>query len=429
MRSLLLVVLFLLSTIGTSGNVSAQVPDEAKSAVSEVPGAASSGSVTGSVVCEDTQRPARFARVVLVNRKTILVHAQRPLPDAGQATLSVNGTTGIDGRFQIEKVPSGDYYVLAKIEGYLFPIYAFDPEHDVQKAASHLDELMRGVPLVHVAQGHMSEANVTLHRGGLIAGRVAYDDGSPAVGIPLRLDKDGTPGSAAAVTYMVFRDPSTFPQPGMTITDDEGRFRFPGLLPGLYEVSAFLTVSGTSRMMGSMYSSHGADFSESTITVLYPSAFRGSDAKTLKIDSDERIADADITINLNGLHTVRGRVHISSSSPTALTTKVLLFEEAGADMQTGTHLLERNAALRADGSFELLFVPAGKYRLRIICDPENRSLEDGVTMTHYIVQDEPVSVVVLDQDLDVGEVAVLAPKEEKDSPSDALPTGDPAPKL
>src|SRR6266550_8792992 len=69
------------------------------------------GTVTGTVICTDTGKPARFATVQLL-----------PGPNArtGEGAPGEEATvTDLDGKFKIEAVTPGDYFAYATLDGYL----------------------------------------------------------------------------------------------------------------------------------------------------------------------------------------------------------------------------------------------------------------------------------------------------------------------
>ena len=144
------------------------------------------GSVTGQVLYEDTRAPARFVEVRLVPRPpdSALVPGSAPVdsptPELQPPQISMAvGSTDIDGKFRIEDVPTGDYIAGALHIGYL------TPGTDSEPTAPHetLQRLIAALPTVHVSENQVSRINLSLQRGAVIAGRVIFADGTPAVGV------------------------------------------------------------------------------------------------------------------------------------------------------------------------------------------------------------------------------------------------------
>jgi hypothetical protein len=94
--------------------------------------AAVGGTVTGHVTCGDTQRPARFATVVLFSVPAeISQPAKLDAPPnntrymeafkAYTAMTLMQSQTDVDGNFFAGGVAPGDYYVFASVSGYVQP--------------------------------------------------------------------------------------------------------------------------------------------------------------------------------------------------------------------------------------------------------------------------------------------------------------------
>jgi hypothetical protein len=83
------------------------------------------GTVTGRVVAQDTQRPVRFASVMLQS----VTAGSTQTGDRGfgggfgggrfGGSGSLSGSSDIDGNFAINRVPPGDYYVFATAPGFI----------------------------------------------------------------------------------------------------------------------------------------------------------------------------------------------------------------------------------------------------------------------------------------------------------------------
>ena len=149
------------------------------------------GTVTGQVMCGDTQRPARFANVALINQSRISgsnIYKARGPDDVG--TIWLGTTTGVDGHFEIDALTPGDYYVIAWAKGYVLPIgrlVSAKPPTD-EEVAKLVDGLMRDVPIVHISAAGTEHTAVTMQRGGVVVGRVTYDDGSPVAGANVQVE-------------------------------------------------------------------------------------------------------------------------------------------------------------------------------------------------------------------------------------------------
>ena len=269
----------------------------------QVPGSTVShlGSVTGHVTCMDTRRPARFAEVLLIPKLDWeqsdadgnASNAAKLASQAQQRIVMANGRTTLDGSYTIRNIPPGDYFVVAKLEGYIAPVLDPDRLEDVNK-------VLAGVPTVTVVSDRESIADLTLRRGATIAGTVGFDDGTPLVGGIVRAellsDTDDPPGISTSAT-----------------ADDLGYFRVSGLSPGKYRVYADIQIAGGMNISKSggpgsyVYSQGGKGGLGMHLSVYQPGTLRKSKAAIFEIKADEEVQGANLVVDLSGLHSVMGR--------------------------------------------------------------------------------------------------------------------------
>ena len=205
------------------------------------------GMVTGHVTAGDTQRPAKFATVVLYEVPAQVSAVVKPDPNADTdaqmiaalaamknigKTNMVQSQAGVDGAFLATDVAPGDYYAFAAATGYISPraqvLAALASGADPKKP-------LPGIPIVHVTADHTSMADITLTRGAAISGTISWDDGSPVTGammavLPVKGEEKTPPefnmlGVANALG-------------GFSISNDLGQFRVSGLAPGEYILQA-----------------------------------------------------------------------------------------------------------------------------------------------------------------------------------------------
>jgi hypothetical protein len=100
-------------------------PSSAQQPSTATPG----GTVTGHVICGDTQRPARFAGVMLFGVPKEVAPAPKldGNADATQVAALMKATmgsmnmvqtqTGMEGGFTVNNVAPGDYYVFESVAG------------------------------------------------------------------------------------------------------------------------------------------------------------------------------------------------------------------------------------------------------------------------------------------------------------------------
>jgi hypothetical protein len=359
-------------------------------AVPESPSALT-GSVTGFVYYGETRLPVRLAEINIVpipSEADVAPAKNQPIPPGvpqqqDRRVQRVYGTSGMDGSFRLNGVPEGDYLVAALKPGFITPGAA--AAMDFSLSEDQLKSLIASLPQVHVSAGGTASVSLTLHRGAVIAGRIQFADGSPMIGAMVgcesidsvtRLESAMRPenrGKVVSPRQEALRSLSSSENlPQRVLTDDEGRYRIFGLPPGKYVVDTVVTMDhGSERVImndGSNPHTVGREHMRPEMIPVYaPATFRHKDAKVFEIRGDEQIADADVTIDPNGLHTLRGRV-LAAADHHAPATFIRLKEE-------GTKDAFRFVEIEDDGTFQVNYLPSGSYKLRITSydapDPAN----------------------------------------------------------
>ena len=408
----------------------------------QTPVAPVTGTVSGHVVCADTQRPARFATVMLLGVPSA-TPAPKPDPKATSAQqmaamrTSMNAMklvqtqTDIDGVFTASGVASGDYYVFASVPGYI------QPSNFVQsamEAGADPHKSIPGVPQIHVTADHPSQADVAVERGAAISGQVRWDDGSPVTRalitlIPPTLDK---PKELPPEFAMLGMAAATGGGGILAFTDDLGAFRISGLSPGDYLVKAVLTTRSSFAMQGGAMNLAGA-IGAQTLTVFAPAAFHQKDAKAITLRAAEEHTGADVSFNLTGLETVSGTIS-SAEDHHHLNAGSIKLED------TSDKNFTRTASVDANGSYALTFVPPGAYTLTVAdasdeapsSKPATGLISFNQTDTLRSYQEASKSVVVLDsalsgQDFELTPSAKTLQKPDLNQLLSAPPPPPPAP--
>ncbi len=342
--------------------------------------------VTGRMVCADTQRAARFAQVTLISGS-----AGSGDGNFGPGRRST-GRTDLDGNFLIPNVPAGDYYVTGSLPGYV------NQATLVQRTLNAGGDLsaLAGVPLVHVAAGGAS-APLSLQRGGVLAGTVQWDDGTPAAGVgvsaqPATTGTSSTQGQAAQLGRGFGNaGPGGF---GGGQTDDRGRFRLSGLAPGSYYLLASAQAPVPQRPGDTGFAR------TLSLSVYAPDKVRRTDANPITIAAGEERADLNLVLGLAGMHTVSGTV--SSSSASVRSGNINLTDQTDST-------LNRNGVINSDGSFTVPYVPPGTYTLRVTASSQQQTFGRGASTTDA-TRFQPVqeSVTVTDGDLSGLAITVTA---------------------
>jgi hypothetical protein len=368
---------------------------------------------------EETKLPARFAEIRLVpvadDADAAHVEGQGETPEKPKPRVHVvTGASDVEGSFRLDGVPVGDYVAGALLQGYVTPgtLAAVDIATEEQTK-----RLIASMPLVHVEAGQVARVNVSLRRGAVISGRVQFADGSPATGMQVGLE---LAERDLAMESVRLARPSRLQEIARTfdydathgrkiVADEEGRFRVAGLSPGKYIVSTMIVSQLGS---GEVMMSDGSGFRSSSqmriypnmTTVYGPGVFRRREAKVFEIRGQEQVTDADVKIDMSGLHTIRGRILAGEDRHTPSQAMIRLKED-GRDLP----LL---ATMEDGGSFQINYLPSGSYTLSVIGSDYAKDAANATDLPREarVYQQTKIPVVVGGSDVMVGDVVLVALK-------------------
>ncbi len=336
-------------------------PSSAQQPSTATPG----GTVTGHVICGDTQRPARFAGVMLfgVPKEAAPVPKLDDDADATQVAALMKATlgsmnlvqtqTGMDGGFTVNNVAPGDYYIFASVAGYVQPMNIVQAAFD---AGADLSKAIPGVPIVHVAAERTAQVDVTADRGAAISGKVLWDDGAPVshaivTTVSAKAKEDKLPPQFNMLAI------AGGAGGGLAFSDDLGRFRIAGLRPGDYVVKVTFQTNSQFAMQGGVMNLNGAGAS-TPLTIYAPATFHKTEAKAVTLHTAEDRGDEEVTIRLAGMRSVSGRV-TSQEDHHGLNSGTVKLEDS-RDKE-----FSRTAGVDANGNFTVTFVPPGTYNLTV----------------------------------------------------------------
>jgi len=373
------------------------------------------GTVTGTITCADTQRPARFVQVMLVRKPDAddlkpAVVAAKPDPKRPQVMGVLVGRTGLDGSYTIRGVPPADYWVLARLPGYILPVGRVP---DVE-AAKDTETVMRAVPLVHVSGDGTSTLNVSMIRGAVISGKMQFEDGAPVAGIVVQAE----PTEGGNATYVM--EPRYLAGAlGYTrdnvVTDDDGKHRIAGLPPGKYVVSTQISIDSDalkSNMNGTTLFGQGVF--TLPITIYAAGAFHKRDARVFELAGAEQVADANLELALGNLHSVHGKVLVTEGGHPPDHVLMRLVDET--DKQ-----FERRSMVEADGSFHFGGLPQGTFVVTEEQGVDYADSDDIFAKRQKVVRrygDVKTTVIIGDHDVAMEDV-LLTEDKGKDQPDDA----------
>jgi hypothetical protein len=319
------------------------------------------GGLAGQVFCSDTQKPARFAMVILVPDETETVSSYLTRRGGGGTRTS----TAADGTFTMKDISPGVYDIQVVMPGYVQPLRQLNlfPESDTASRQPFLKMLTR----VTIESGQTANATVTAYRGADLIGSVDYDDGTPAAGITvsalIALAPTGA-GTSSSSANTVLRSVG-----GNAQTDDRGRFHLSGLADGTY------TIQGLPRG-GELFPVYLGNTIERTKAVM------------VTVKSGEERSGLDLLMDLTNLHRVRG-VLTSPDSHALPNANVFL----SLTDSPGNPL---DATTGPDGSFAFSAVPDGKFTVAVsgAADPDTHIVYRGAS-TQVTVAGSDINDVVL----------------------------------
>ena len=296
-------------------------------------------SVTGTVIYGDTQRPARFVQVDL-----------QAVPSAA-ATTGGRGfgggggiwRTGLDGTFTIPNVVPGDYWVLATAPGYVSERTLLQTQVNAGVTTA---DLMAQMPTVHVSASGSGSIVVTLQRGAVIAGKLQWEDGSPAAGVDVTADSAVADVAMPAPLNALRAYSQT-----RAMTDDRGAFRITGLPGGDYVVQAQLRPTV-------QFGGGGGRGAANVIRIYAPGVFRKADARPVTVKAGDERDDLRMVLNLSALHTVSGHVNSATAAMSVQSGRASLVDTTDSTVQL-------SGTVNAAGDFSIAYVPAGTYTLSV----------------------------------------------------------------
>jgi len=293
------------------------------------------GTVTGSVICTDTGKAARFATVVLLPDSSGPKREPTPQQEVAE--------TDLDGRFKIEAVAPGQYFAFATLAGYLDPEYGLDfdrigkDDRGNERTADIVKQWKDHLVELTVNARQTSDISIEIERGADITGTVAYDDGSPSIGVRFaayRKNEKGGWSNVGEVSGGGFALEE--------VSDSHGHFDVTNLPAGEYVVCAVVP----------------GDNQGSSPQICLGNVFRKRDARTVEVSAGESATGADIVVPLKAIHQLGGtlREAVGEQVPIKATLRLLYPDDRETAMTVSAFY---------DGSYLFPFVPKGTYVLQV----------------------------------------------------------------
>jgi hypothetical protein len=412
-----------------------------------------SATITGSVICTDTNAPARLAQVILRSttpsdagaemlkgldelrgmmagedsKKATLTKEQEADQKKQAAELARTANmmadsghivpVALDGSYRFTDVPPGTYQIRATLAGYIDPLGEFSPEDFASKDPAVQKKIAAAAQVVTISGAEGAHIDLRLERGASISGRVMFEDGSPAIGWQV-LSADA-PAKGAANP---FGSGGAFGAGGLknllhlpVATDDTGHFRLSGLSSGDYVLQARVNLTGMDRG-GFAPMSSGAGMGMGNFAALMGTrlvAYSGGamhfgDAKPINVNAGDERTGVEIVVPLRLMHTVSGHVLAKTDAHAVNFGTVELTDKNDASEQF-------TATIHEDGSFRFNYVPGNStYTLATHNAQDAVTTGTSTTLGQTIAKKKTVrnygqttlEVMVMDSDVDGVNVAV-----------------------
>jgi hypothetical protein len=295
--------------------------------------------IRGRIVAADTRHPLIRARITL---------AAPELGPDGRST-----STNADGRYEINDLPAARYSLSVSRSGYL-PV-RYGQRRPLEQGS-----------LVQVSEAEVVEdVDFSLPKPGAIAGRVTDDTGEPMAGARVM---------AMRSTFFEGRR-QLVPTGANGGTDDSGRYRIEGLVPGSYYLLAVVRDTWT-------YTEDRVDHVIAYAPTFFPGTPSVGEAARISLGIGASVENADFSLASGRAASVSGTAADSHGRPLGGETVYPTVEFRGP---SGNEVVAVEGAtpVAPDGTFTVRNLPPGDYKLNMHVnetEADGRSrIEDGAT--------------------------------------------------
>ena len=313
-------------------------------------------SISGRILASDTGLPLGGGAVALM--------LLRSTDEGGSsAPARWGGRADATGRFVFTNLPAGRYSLFAGP-----PVFK---DMYLSTPTSRFGVPSAGPLVISLADGESrKDVDVRLPRAGALSGRVLDEQNQPLMRVQVRVL--GRPYPGREFTSMGYGE----------MTDDQGRYRLPGLQPGDYYVQA-------EGMHPAGPSSPDEESREAYVPTFYPGTPNQAEASLLSLGIGEEITDLDIRLVRGRTFKISGLVLDAEGKPAGGAQVSVSFGSPGRGMNSG-HVA------RADGTFEFVTLPPGDYVLSARArDSSWERPEEGVAGVRVAVVSTDVENVTL----------------------------------
>jgi len=281
-------------------------------------------SIEGQVLNSLTGEPVRKTHITLQGMGST----------NGRGPSTHGGITDAGGRFAIQDVEPGNYFMTAERNGFT----------NGQSGGRGRDQSSTSVTL-NPGQ-HISDIVLKLVPHGVIIGRVLDEDGEPVQGVQI-----------SVLHNQFVRGRRELTPSGVSGTDDLGEYRIFGLAPGKYYLSA--TYRRWNMMMAQDRMPGGAP-EEGYAPTYFPGTTDPAGAVAIEVSAGSVLAGTDVT--LRKIHTVRIRGRVANPAGDGLPSHTMLRLMPRNSRFGGFYSQMWTQALRnRGGTFEFRGIAPGAY--------------------------------------------------------------------
>ncbi len=277
--------------------------------------------VTGQVVDAADGHPVPFARIEM-RAGTALGGAQR-----GDARADE------EGRFAVERLAAGTYFVAVVKPGYAVTYYS----------ASGSTTVAPGHGLTIAGEAQVKPLELRLVRGAVITGHVTDAFGRPAAGAQIHIRQTVGRGGQSPFYFSGLQ--------GQFRTNSAGEFRLFGLAPGEYVVGAEAAAHSEELRLGATDAPR-----LNHARVFYPGTTDAAEARAVAVRAGEERTGIDILLRLEPLVSISGTLPLAANVRSTEITMALR-------PVTGESPRSTSVYRRADGRFEAERVIPNRYWL------------------------------------------------------------------
>lgn len=318
------------------------------------PAAPAKSIVRGRVIYDDTNRPVRRARIVLLNSD-------------GNGGMEKTGATDERGEFKVKDVAAGRYFVMVDSPGIITPFSSIDFDENMDEKTAFI-AIKKNFEEISVNGTNTVDVQIRAKRGGVITGRVNYQDGDPAINAQIVILRKKDNRLVRFITGI-----SPLSMLGFR-TDDRGVYRIVGIPPGEYVMGA--SESNTREdSRDSDAAGLGSMFGNGNLTVsYYQNETSMRQATPVKVELGQEASDINITLIDRGSYTISGTV-VARQGRKAVRARLALQSKVDASTMT---FFDAGPTAESDeqGRFSFTGIPDGTYVIKV--DPTSGTIDEDV---------------------------------------------------